>query len=675
MKVDLGGDRLGSGNKMEVAMRNYERSTHDQSHVLRTTVSPGTLVPALTLVGMPGTTFDIDINPDIQTFPTLGPLFGSYKFQVDVFTIPMRNYNGSLHMNKPELGLNMKIVKLPQYWLYGNNIDLSKGNIDNQQVNPSSIFSYLGVRGIGSGNFGQKTVGRSFQAVTWLGYWDIILQYYANKQEKIGMVIHHDSTPITAIITKLEGSYGEGGEFEIPNATHTPPYSVIGSQPNFKIIVTFQTNTYQEFDPSRIILIDNEGAEHNLGDMFTDFVWDAENEKMTAQLPNSKGFAFSVNYYKFDIKARQGEITEPQLVPFELQNIADMKAIILKATEDGEVVTMDDTSNTPYPYRYALQNVEDTEAGNYSYSAALGNQEGLAVKTYQSDIFNNWLDTEWIDGNNGVNEISKVAVQDGAFKIDDLNLAYKVYKMLNRITVSGGSYDDWIGAVYTHEGVFRAETPIYMGGLSKEIVFQEVVSQSQNASGTQPLGTLAGKGRFTEKHKGGKVRIRIGEPSFVMAIMSITPRIDYSQGNEWYNSLKTMDDFHKPPLDGIGFQDLITDKMAAWDTNIDSTNDITYYSAGKQPAWIDYMTEFNKVKGNFADPNQQQFMTLTRRYEAENVPMGKFVQIKDLTTYIDPAKYNYIFADASRDAQNFMVNLGFKITSRRKMSAKLMPNL
>lgn len=50
---------------------------------------------------------------------------------------------------------------------------------------------------------------------------------------------------------------------------------------------------------------------------------------------------------------------------------------------------------------------------------------GLVVKTYQSDIFNNWVKTEWIDGENGISEITKVAVTDGAFKIDALNLAEK----------------------------------------------------------------------------------------------------------------------------------------------------------------------------------------------------------------------------------------------------------
>ena len=41
-------------------------------------------------------------------------------------------------------------------------------------------------------------------------------------------------------------------------------------------------------------------------------------------------------------------------------------------------------------------------------------QAGLCVKTYQSDIFNNWVNTEWIDGPNGINAVT-------AIKIDPLS--------------------------------------------------------------------------------------------------------------------------------------------------------------------------------------------------------------------------------------------------------------
>ena len=76
-------------------------------------------------------------------------------------------------------------------------------------------------------------------------------------------------------------------------------------------------------------------------------------------------------------------------------------------------------------------------------------QYGLLLRTYNSDLYQNWINTEWIEGTNGINEISAIDVSDGTLSMDALNLAQKVYNMLNRIAVSGGTYRDWLETVYT----------------------------------------------------------------------------------------------------------------------------------------------------------------------------------------------------------------------------------
>lgn len=177
-----------------------------------------------------------------------------------------------------------------------------------------------------------------------------------------------------------------------------------------------------------------------------------------------------------------------------------------------------------------------------------------------------------------------------------------------------------------------------------------------------------------KKHKGGYVNIKCSEHCYIMGIISLTPKIDYSQGNDWDVHLLTMDDPHKPALDQIGFQDLITEQMAWWDTMYDTTSSTWIQkSAGKQPAWLNYMTNYNKTFGNFAIATNEMFMTLNRRYE--HIIAGDAFNIKDLTTYIDPVKFNHIFAQTSLDAMNFWATVAVDIEARRKMSAKLMPNL
>lgn len=200
--------------------------------------------------------------------------------------------------------------------------------------------------------------------------------------------------------------------------------------------------------------------------------------------------------------------------------------------------------------------------------------------------------------------------------------------------------------------------------MSGEIVFEEVVSSAESETsmtGNQPIGTLAGKGMLTGK-KGGEIEIDIKEPSIIMGIASITPRVDYSQGISWdLVEIKTLDDLHKPEMDGIGFQNL----PAYWMFGKMQKN----LMVGKQPAWIQYMTAVNEVHGDFADEDGAAFMTLQKRFEFDENGAINF------TTYIDPVMFNSAFAVQSLSAQNFWVQIGVEAIARRKMSAKIIPNL
>ena len=94
MNKTLGGQRLGAGGRQTVQMKDYGRSTHDMGAIFRTTMAPGTLVPFYSKLCTPGDVVDIDLNVALNTYPTVGPLFGSYKLQMDVFVAPFRLYQG-----------------------------------------------------------------------------------------------------------------------------------------------------------------------------------------------------------------------------------------------------------------------------------------------------------------------------------------------------------------------------------------------------------------------------------------------------------------------------------------------------------------------------------------------------------------------------------------------------
>ena len=199
---------------------------------------------------------------------------------------------------------------------------------------------------------------------------------------------------------------------------------------------------------------------------------------------------------------------------------------------------------------------------------------------------------------------------------------------------------------------------------------KEITKRINNAGDEEPLGTLAGRGIATMYKSGRGLKIKCTEPSMIMALGSITPRVDYSQGNKWWTRLETMDDFHKPTLDALGLQELIAEEAAAWSTELTKDYECKYQSLGKQPSWIEYTTDVNETYGEFAAGMPLAFMCLNRVYEEAGD--GAIV---NTSTYIDPTIYNNIFAESRLSSQNFWVQVAFDVTARRVMSAKQIPNL
>ena len=119
-----------------------------------------------------------------------------------------------------------------------------------------------------------------------------------------------------------------------------------------------------------------------------------------------------------------------------------------------------------------------------------------------------------------------------------------------------------------------------------------------------------------------------------MCICSITPRIDYGQGNTWDTYLENMNDWHKPALDGIGYQDSLNGERAWWTDYLSDKSLLTKTAAGKTVDWINYMTNVNRTFGNFAINDNEAFMVLNRNYEMSPSAGTNNTKIADLTTYI-----------------------------------------
>lgn len=674
--VTLGGDRVGSEGKMKEYLHGYSRSSHDVGCIIATDQAVGTLVPYYCDIATNGTTYYIDMATKVRTLPTNGPLFGTFKHQLDWYSIPIRLYIGALHNNALGIGLKMKEIKLPKMAISWNNVN-NKGGIAQD-----SLLAYLGFRDFGRVN-GTNDQIRKVPGIFMLAYWDIYKNYYANKQEEIGY-------QITGV--------GQTNLLEIYLETYDTKESLTSaSAPEFRwekavaqdklwnasITLTFSSAVDEETARETKIYIQR-GSQNVQIDLNAEIGYrrwvgynngvNANNQNQWVFIQRGRGDGMLIPVGAIEANGVAADVTQIAVVnptKFSLSKIDDMREEILATKKSTEYVFPAASGGNYAPYNYINTQV----AGRRGYSFS---QAGLGLKTYLSDRFNNWLSTEWIDGTtNGINEITAVDVSDGKLTMDALILSKKLFNMLNRIAVSGGSYNDWQEAVYGVNTLRLAESPMYCGGMSSEIVFDEVVANSgyTDENGEQALGSLAGRG--TDKaSKGGKsIKIRIEEPSMIMCIGSITPRVFYSQGNKWWNQLETMDDLHKPELDKIGFQELLTEEFAAFDSVVSRDasspySTVTYKSIGKQPSWIQYMTRVNESFGSFSAGGELEWMVLNRKYEKTNAGT-----IKDATTYIDPRIFNAAFADTKITAKNFWVQVAFDITARRKMSAKQIPNL
>ncbi|MCM1042451.1 MAG: hypothetical protein NC396_08525 [Bacteroides sp.] len=694
--VTLGGERLGTGKKIQTELNSYGRSTHNLSRAWRSSMNVGTVIPCFSEPGLAGDTIDIDLEAKIRTVPTIGPIFGDYKLQIDFFECPFRLYQGILHNNPVELGLNMKKVLLPKirirdtFGQAGEDIDLEK-----IKFSPSSLMSYLGVKGLGRPTTGENYLVRDdINGVPVFAYYDIYKNYMANKQETNGYVI----MPIRKEFIE--------GLFAVITTNYSTRYEKLEEKTSYsyKTIqcdIAIKTTNGLELPKKgseewnnylKGIFIRFYDTENNVSvlknALSPEFNWEVDETKTIARTTPPKEYLYAqwqLQGVEFQDNPKTYEYI-PQLVAFPLKNIDEARNKILGSTTLNKAVYISssayngETTITKLPYGSVARYFGELPSNDTATTAVSYNrypQNGIVVKTFLSDIFNNYLKTETIVGSNGISEITAVDVSEGVLKMDALLLSQKVYNMMNQIAVAGGTYEDWQIAVYGVEAITKCETPVYLGGMSGLIKFEEVVATAESSNVS--IGELAGKGSLVNQH-GGHITVKLRESGYIIGLVSITPNIDYYQGNKWHmTELNSMDDLHKPGLDGIGFQDLITETAAWWDTQLrisgDNRSSIPQkYSFGKTPAWMWYRTAVNETHGDFA--GDLKWMTVLRDYQAndENWIAEKSI-IQNGSTYIDPSQFNTPFVDQSLTAQNFWVQIGMSVIARRVMSARIIPNL
>ena len=153
----------------------------------------------------------------------------------------------------------------------------------------------------------------------------------------------------------------------------------------------------------------------------------------TCALPISDPYATILQFFTTKETAKY---LKTELGQYDLKLLDQIRDVVLHKKGNETLYLYGSNLNETNNGSAELQAMFDDIAS--SQSNRLG---GMMLKTYDSDMFNNWIQTDWIDGAGGITEITSIDItaNDGKLTMDALNLQQKVYNMLNRIAVAGGT--------------------------------------------------------------------------------------------------------------------------------------------------------------------------------------------------------------------------------------------
>lgn len=156
-----------------------------------------------------------------------------------------------------------------------------------------------------------------------------------------------------------------------------------------------------------------------------------------------------------------------------------------------------------------------------------------------------------------------------------------------------GDYNSLIKAQFGQSPKWRDRTPIYIGGTKQQLIFNEVLQTSEDAS--TPLGTQAG--RAVSAATGSVGHFEVPDYGYIMAIMSIIPDNTYStQGlpKELRGGTSFADEYF-PIFNNLAPEPIEEDEISVAGTNNNASNVNSLFAWRERYAYL--KTRENQVSG------------------------------------------------------------------------------
>ena len=354
-------------------------------------------------------------------------------------------------------------------------------------------------------------------------------------------------------------------------------------------------------------------------------------------------------------------------------NLSDLDDLYMELPySGGDMSGYTNLQQTPIFALFKKQ--EPSSSALPSMSVPLG---GLWQACYMPDRMNVILSEAFFNKN-----VSTVVVSTAgdSFQVDQLVTAKKLWNSRNNDVITNGTFKDWIRVHFGVTPKIMDDMPTFCGATSSDILFEDIrattsakvgdVDQYLGDKGSSALG-YGDSRRFN---------IEVDRPGYIMAIATLVPRVDYYQYTDRYVRHTKLSDMFRPDFNGIGYQDVLvsdlnTEFPEGWDASVAVAieNNPFVQAVGKQPAWIEYMTAVNKVRGTFC--TTEKSWVLARDMRANTDPDGTLspAQNTSFSAYVDPADWNQPFADQSVTAQNFYAQFYLRHRVRSTVLKRLRP--
>lgn len=295
---------------------------------------------------------------------------------------------------------------------------------------------------------------------------------------------------------------------------------------------------------------------------------------------------------------------------------------------------------------------------------------GLLRRTLNNDFFTSFISNANVELMKSSNI---VATPGGQISVEQISLANRQWRITTRSLLWGTDWKDYNKVHYGVNLMIPYGKPQFLGALSSDVTFNDVISQAQTGNQDTPvlanknLGSRAGLayGALSSKHF---VEFNTKDEGYVMVLASLVPEVDYYQGIDPMYFKINLKHSWMVELNSVGMQDF----PKAWATavrpfRVEQTVSWQSYNEAihQVPIWFEYMAKHNELHGDFTGENQLRYWVFARPFDSLGVlfpgifdPVDEYPDSDNFSTYVLPEMYNYIFAN-NINQDNFQLQFNF----------------